>query len=199
MRWIKITWEKLTNKRFDLRKIKVGEIADLEIEEIPNRRPLFAVVSRVRDEDGNNTLRFHKVEKNPVNFSLSLPYPTKEEVDHLYSLTVRSPGRHDGWGSLSRSMTRRSASQIINELENRIARLEKQAKQVQFSRRELEEVFKKYAVDNGYSVIGTVPKNEIRRVVPILREAIIEYAGFITDEGASNNGYVIVSGGDWHW
>ena len=94
---------------------------------------------------------------------------------------------------------RRSASEVIRNLEMRIARLERQAKQVQFSRRELEEVFKKYAVDNGYSVIGTVPKNEIRRVVPILREAIIEYAGFITDEGASNNGYVIVSGGDWHW
>lgn len=99
---IKITWARFTKHRFDMRKIKVGEKAYLQIEEIPNRRTMFTTVSRLRDDEGNNTLRFLTVEKNPVNFSISIPYPTKEQVDHLYTLTSHFPGRHDGWRSLQK-------------------------------------------------------------------------------------------------
>ena len=99
---IEMTWNKLTKHRFDMRKIKVGEKAYLRIEDIPNRKTMFATVSRLRDEEGNNTLRFHTVEKQPVDFSVSLPYLTKEQVDHLYGLTSPFPGRHDGWRSLQK-------------------------------------------------------------------------------------------------
>ena len=104
---IKMTWNRLTKHRFDMRKIKVGEKAYLQIEEIPNRRTMFTTVSRLRDDEGNNTLRFHTVEKQPVDFSVSLPYLTEEEVAPLHSLTSHFPGRHDGWGSLQKKFKNR--------------------------------------------------------------------------------------------
>ena len=99
---MKLTWNRLTEHRFDMRKIKVGEMAYLQIEDIPNRRTMFTTVSRLRDDEGNNTLRFHTLEKQPVDFSISLPYPTKEQVKHLYTLASPFPGRHDGWRSLKK-------------------------------------------------------------------------------------------------
>ena len=72
-----------------------------------------------------------------------------------------------------------------------------------FSTPELQRIFEKYAVSNGYSVVGTIPKQDYidqPELVPQLKKAVREYAGVITNSGPSKDGsYVIVSEGWWHW
>jgi len=74
---------------------------------------------------------------------------------------------------------------------------------IRFTRQELADVFAAYAVYDGYNTVGSIPAEKLQtqpELVSLLREAIIESAGGVTDEGPSNDGsYTIVAAGWWHW
>lgn len=80
---------------------------------------------------------------------------------------------------------------------------EGQANTFQFSRQELADVFATYITYDGYNTVGSIPAHKVQEnpeLISLVREAVVEHAGGVTDEGPSNDGsYTIVSAGWWHW